>query len=75
MFISNVDAGQYLSFDKHVGNKVDHVQNIEGMVKKPFGTGENSMMVFGPNCAVVSFLAATNPGSENAYLSFLKQGL
>ncbi|XP_062524017.1 complement C3-like [Corticium candelabrum] len=31
-------------------------------------------MVFGPNCAVVSFLAATNPGSENAYLSFLKQG-
>lgn len=31
------------------------------------------MKLFGPNCATVSFMASTNPGSEIPYLSRLKQ--
>ena len=32
------------------------------------------MLRFGPNCAIVSFLAATNPGSERAHLPILQAG-
>ena len=72
--IANVLAGKYFSIDEHIEGEVDPIQGIEGLLRMPRGCGEQSMLRFGPNCAVVSFLAATNPGSEKGHLPLLKQG-
>ena len=72
--IANVFAGKYFSIDEHIEGDVDPIQGIEGLLRMPRGSGEHSMLRFGPNCAVVWFLAATNPGSEKGHLPLLKQG-
>lgn len=67
-------AGNYFSVEEEIEGKVDPVQGIEGLLRRPSGCGEQSMLKFGPNCAVVAFLAATNPGSEAPQLPLLREG-
>ena len=54
--------------------KVDEIESVESMLKIPGGSGEQSMLTFGPNCAIVTFLNATNPGAVRKHLRLLKDG-
>ena len=54
--------------------KVDEIKSVESMLKIPVGSGEKSMLRFGPNCAIVTFLNATNPGAVRKYLPLLQNG-
>lgn len=75
MFLTKVCyTGNYFSVEKEIEGKVDPVQGIEGLLRRPYGCGEQNMVVFGPDCAVVSFLAATNPGSEAPHVPLLRDG-
>ncbi|XP_062513982.1 alpha-1-macroglobulin-like [Corticium candelabrum] len=66
-------TGKYYSIEEHTESKFQHIQGIEDILKLPGSHGEANMKLFGPNCATVSFMASTNPGSEIPYLSRLKQ--
>jgi hypothetical protein len=67
-------SGKYYSIGEEIEGKVDEIHGIEGMLRMPGGCGEQSMIKFGPNCAIVSFKAATNPGSEAPHLDILRRG-
>ena len=66
--------GKYFTAGEEFEGNVNEVQGVEGMLRMPGGCGEQSMLRFGPNCAIVSFLAATNPGSEEAHINILREG-
>ena len=54
--------------------KVDEIESVESMLGIPGGCGEQSMLRFGPNCAIVTFLNATNPGAVRKHLPLLQNG-
>ena len=54
--------------------KVDKIDSVESMLRLPGGGGEYSMLTFGPNCAIVTFLNATNPGAVRKHLPLLQNG-
>jgi hypothetical protein len=67
-------SGKYFTVGDEFKGNVDEVHGVQDMLSLPGGCGEQSMIRFGPNCAIVSFLAATNPGSEQQHIDLLGQG-
>ena len=74
LYLVSYIIGRYFTIGEDVEGKVDEIHGIEGMLRMPGGCGEQSMIIFGPNCAIITFLAATNPGSEAAHLEILREG-
>ncbi|XP_062499169.1 complement C3-like [Corticium candelabrum] len=67
-------SGKYFTVGENMEGKVDEIESVESMLKIPGGSGEQSMLTFGPNCAIVTFLNATNPGAVRKHLRLLKDG-
>lgn len=70
----NYCLGRYFDIDETTEGHIDEIQGVENMLNIPGGSGEASMLRFGPNCAIVAFLRATNPGAEQRYLPLLRDG-